>query len=57
MKGTKEHITAEELTFKNIITLKAIINILESKGILKVEDVEKEVTRMDREFDKDILKN
>lgn len=27
------------------------------KRILKVENVEKEVNRMDREFDEDVLKN
>jgi hypothetical protein len=57
MKGIKEHITAEELIFKNTVKLKAIISILESKGILKAKDVEKEVSKMDREFDEDVLKN
>jgi hypothetical protein len=57
LEGVTEHLTAEELIFKETVKLKAIINILESKGILKAEDVEKEVDRMDKEFDEDVLRN
>jgi len=56
MKGSKKHITAEEIIFRNTITMKAIVNVLESKGVLKAEDVNKEINKMDREFDMDARK-
>ena len=57
MKEAKKYISAEELLFNNTISIRAIINILESKGILKVDDVEKEAAKLDRKFEEFVSRN
>ena len=57
MPGPNDPVDFKELALANAVSINAILNVLESKGILKREEVLKEVDKLKRKMDEDARRN
>jgi hypothetical protein len=54
---TNPQVSYEELTLANAVSINALLNVLERKGILKRDEVLKEVDELKRKLDEDAREN